>query len=67
MEELKRNPMYRYLMVLVICASAGLQGWTALNWRLPFLVGTAFSLLSLWFTQKIRTSYHVRKVKASRN
>ena len=30
MEQLKHNPMYRYLMVLVICASAGLQGWTAL-------------------------------------
>ena len=38
-----------------------------LNWRLPFLVGTVFSLLSLWFTQMIRTSYHVRKVKVSRS
>lgn len=37
-----------------------------LNWRLPFLVGTVFSLLSLWFTQKIRTSYHVKKVKVTR-
>jgi len=33
-----------------------------LNWRLPFLVGTGFSLLSLYFTQLIKTSYHVRKV-----
>jgi len=30
MEHLKENPMYRYLMILVICASAGLQGWMAL-------------------------------------
>lgn len=30
MEELKSNPMYRYLMILGICANAGLQGWTAL-------------------------------------
>jgi hypothetical protein len=33
-----------------------------LNWRLPFLVGTGFSLLSLWFTQKIRTGYHLKRV-----
>jgi hypothetical protein len=32
------------------------------NWRLPFLLGTGFSLLSLWFTQKIRTAYHMKKV-----
>lgn len=37
-----------------------------LNWRLPFLVGMGFSLLSLYFTQKIRTSYHVKKAKATR-
>jgi hypothetical protein len=30
MERIKKNPMYLYLMVLVICASAGLQGWMAL-------------------------------------
>ncbi len=30
MEQLKRNPMYRHLMILGICAGAGLQGWTAL-------------------------------------
>jgi len=30
MRELKHNPMYRYLLILVICASAGLQGWMAL-------------------------------------
>jgi hypothetical protein len=30
MDHLKANPMYRYLMILVICASAGLQGWMAL-------------------------------------
>jgi len=30
MQDFKKNPMYRYLLVLVICASAGLQGWMAL-------------------------------------
>lgn len=30
MEHLKKNPMYMYLLVLVITASAGLQGWMAL-------------------------------------
>ena len=30
MDHLKSNPMYRYLMILGLCASAGLQGWTAL-------------------------------------
>jgi len=30
MDKFKNNPMYLYLMVLVICASAGLQGWLAL-------------------------------------
>jgi hypothetical protein len=30
MDHFKGNPMYRYLMILGICASAGLQGWTAL-------------------------------------
>ncbi|OPY09691.1 MAG: Major Facilitator Superfamily protein [Syntrophaceae bacterium PtaB.Bin095] len=30
MDGLKNKPMYAYLMVLVICASAGLQGWMAL-------------------------------------
>ncbi len=36
-----------------------------LNWRLPFLVGMGFSLLSLYFTQKIRTSYHGKSVKVT--
>jgi hypothetical protein len=30
MNQLKNKPMYTYLMVLVLCASAGLQGWMAL-------------------------------------
>lgn len=30
MDRIKEKPMYTYLMVLVICASAGLQGWMAL-------------------------------------
>ena len=30
MQHIKENPMYRYLLVLVVCASAGLQGWMAL-------------------------------------
>lgn len=30
LREIKKNPMYTYLMVLVICATAGLQGWMAL-------------------------------------
>lgn len=30
MEQFKNNPMYSYLLVLVICAGAGLQGWMAL-------------------------------------
>jgi hypothetical protein len=30
MDQLKKKPMYTYLMVLVLCASAGLQGWMAL-------------------------------------
>ena len=30
LEEIKQNPMYPFLMVLVICATAGLQGWMAL-------------------------------------
>jgi hypothetical protein len=30
MEQFKNKPMYTYLMILVICASAGLQGWMAL-------------------------------------
>lgn len=30
MDTYKHKPMYAYLMVLVICASAGLQGWMAL-------------------------------------
>ena len=30
MEPFKNKPMYTYLLVLVICASAGLQGWMAL-------------------------------------
>lgn len=30
LHEIKKNPMYSYLMVLVICATAGLQGWMAL-------------------------------------
>jgi hypothetical protein len=30
MERLEKKPMYAYLMILVICSSAGLQGWMAL-------------------------------------
>ncbi|MFN8256095.1 MAG: MFS transporter [Bacteroidales bacterium] len=30
MEHIRLNPIYRYLMILVICATAGLQGWMAL-------------------------------------
>ncbi len=30
MKHIRENPMYRYLLVLVVCASAGLQGWMAL-------------------------------------
>jgi hypothetical protein len=30
MEHLKQNPMYKYLMILVVAASAGLQGWVAI-------------------------------------
>lgn len=30
MSELKQNPMYRYLLILVVTASAGFQGWAAL-------------------------------------
>jgi hypothetical protein len=30
MDRIKQNPMYGYLMVLVIAASAGLQGWVAI-------------------------------------
>jgi len=32
-----------------------------LNWRLPFLIGTAFALLSLFFTQMITTGYHKKR------
>lgn len=30
MNDFKNNPMYRYLLILGVCANAGLQGWTAL-------------------------------------
>jgi len=30
MELFRDKPLYTYLLVLVICASAGLQGWMAL-------------------------------------
>lgn len=30
MQHIKENSVYRYLLILVICASAGLQGWMAL-------------------------------------
>jgi hypothetical protein len=33
-----------------------------LNWRLPFLVGTGFTILSLFFTQMITTDYHEKRV-----
>jgi hypothetical protein len=33
-----------------------------LNWRLPFLIGAGFTLLSLYFTQMITTTYHEKKV-----
>ena len=32
-----------------------------LNWRLPFLVGTGFAILSLYFTQLITTDYHEKR------
>jgi len=32
-----------------------------LNWRLPFLLGTGFTILSLYFTQMITTGYHSKK------
>jgi hypothetical protein len=32
-----------------------------INWRLPFLVGTGFTILSLFFTQMITTDYHEKK------
>jgi hypothetical protein len=32
-----------------------------LNWRLPFLVGTGFTILSLFFTQMIATGYHEKR------
>jgi len=36
-----------------------------LNWRLPFLVGTGFTLLSLYFTQMIHTVYHQKRVRGN--
>jgi hypothetical protein len=33
-----------------------------LNWRLPFLVGTGFTILALFFTQMITTDYHERRM-----
>ena len=30
MDNFEKNPMFRYLLVLGVCATAGLQGWTAL-------------------------------------
>lgn len=30
MKQIKQNPMYSYLMILIIVASAGLQGWMAM-------------------------------------
>jgi hypothetical protein len=30
MKNLKKKPMYRYLMILTICSAAGLQGWLTL-------------------------------------
>jgi hypothetical protein len=33
-----------------------------LNWRLPFMVGTGFAILSLFFTQMITTDYHEKKL-----
>jgi hypothetical protein len=32
-----------------------------INWRLPFLIGTGLTLLSLYFTQMITTTYHEKK------
>lgn len=37
-----------------------------LNWRLPFLLGTGFSIMSLIFTQMINTSHHPRRNSATR-
>jgi len=34
-----------------------------LNWRLPFLVGTGFTIISLFFTQMITTGYHSRRIQ----
>ena len=33
-----------------------------LNWRLPFLVGTGFTIISLFFTQMITTDYHTKRI-----
>lgn len=33
-----------------------------LNWRLPFLVGTGFTILSLYFTQVITTPFHEKRI-----
>jgi len=32
-----------------------------INWRLPFLLGTGFTILSLYFTQMITTDYHEKR------
>ncbi|MGB8491694.1 MAG: MFS transporter [Bacteroidales bacterium] len=37
-----------------------------MNWRLPFLLGTAFAILSLFFTQMIATAYHEKRVSLFR-
>jgi hypothetical protein len=53
MDSIKNNPMYKYLMVLVICASAGLQGWMALitNFATDVVGVNAFQM---GLTQSIR-------------
>jgi len=33
-----------------------------LNWRLPFLVGTGFTIISLFFTQMITTDFHSKRI-----
>jgi MFS family permease len=45
-----------HLSAVVIPLFGGVM-WM-LNWKLPFLIGAGLTLLSLYFTQMIRTSYH---------
>jgi len=47
-----------HISAVVIPVFGGLL-WM-LNWRLPFIVGVGFSVISLYFTQMITTSYHLK-------